>query len=69
MDTVKIKVKYGKDEKEIEIKENARIRDILSLLNINIEEVVVKKNKELCTEEDRIKAGDYLEIIRVVSGG
>ncbi len=69
MNTVKIKVKYGKDEKEIEIKENSKIKDILKSMDINTEEVIVKKNKELCTEEDRIKAGDYLEIIRVVSGG
>ncbi len=69
MNTIKIRVKYGKDEKEIEIEENSKIKDVLNSLNINAEEVVIKRNNELCTEEDKIKSGDYLEIIRVVSGG
>jgi sulfur carrier protein len=69
---IKVRIKLrliGREEREIKVRKGIRIIDLLRRLKINPETVVVRKNKEVCIEEERIEEGDYIEIISVISGG
>ena len=62
-----IKLINKKDIKDIEISE--LIADILKKEEIPIETVVVKLNGDTVTEDEKVKNGDELEIIKVIYGG
>lgn len=64
-----IKLINKKDIKDIEISENTTIADILKKEEIPIETVVVKLNGDTVTEDETVKNGDELEIIKVIYGG
>lgn len=64
-----IKLINKKDIKDIEISENTTIADILKKEEIPIETVVVKLNGDTVTEDENVKNGDELEIIKVIYGG
>ena len=64
-----IKLINKKDIKDIEISENTTIADILKKEEIPIETVVVKLNGDTVTEDEKVKYGDELEIIKVIYGG
>lgn len=64
-----IKLINKKDIKDIEISENTTIADILKKEEIPIETVVVKLNGDTVTEDEKVKKGDELEIIKVIYGG
>lgn len=64
-----IKVINKKDVKDIEIGENTKIEDILKQEEIPVETVVVKLNGETVTEDEEVRDGDELEIIKVIYGG
>ncbi len=66
---IRIKVKIGRDIREIELEEGSKIIDLLKKLGFSREEVLVLKNKEVVIEEEKIKDGDFIEIIRAISGG
>jgi len=53
----------------IEIRDRATINDLLEQLGINRETVIVRRNKEICLEEELLKPNDFVEIIKVVTGG
>ncbi len=65
---MKVTVKTNK-KSMIDIKDRATINDLLEQLGINRETVIVKRNEEICLEEELLKPSDFVEIIRVVSGG
>ena len=64
-----IKLINKKDIKDIEISENTTIADILKKEEIPIETVVVKLNGDTVTEDEKVKNGDEVEIIKVIYGG
>ncbi len=64
-----IKLINKNDEKEIAFEENLKIEDILKKEEIPIESVVVKLNKETVTEDEIVKDGDEIEVIKVIYGG
>ena len=64
-----IKLINKKDIKDIEISENTTIADILKKEEIPIDTVVVKLNGDTVTEDEKVKNGDELEIIKVIYGG
>ena len=64
-----IKLINKKDIKDIEISENTTIADILKKEEIPIETVVVELNGDTVTEDEKVKNGDELEIIKVIYGG
>ena len=45
------------------------IEDLLKSQEINTETVLIKKNNEFATEDEKIKEGDLVELISVVSKG
>ena len=64
-----IKLINKNDEKEIAFEENLKIEDIIKKEEIQIESVVVKLNKETVTEDEIVKDGDEIEVIKVIYGG
>ena len=66
---MKVKVKFWDGEKEVEVKDNAKVIDVLKTVNINPETVLVKKDDEVVVEDERLKDNDEIELIKVVSGG
>ncbi len=65
-----IEVIYDYDNKleKFEDKE-MKVKDILKKMNIISNTVIVKVNDSVVTEEDVVKEGDKVEIIRIISGG
>jgi len=47
----------------------ARAIDAVQKLGINPETVLVKRGKEIITDDERLGNNDRLELIKVVSGG
>ncbi|MBI5253561.1 MAG: sulfur carrier protein ThiS [Euryarchaeota archaeon] len=66
---MKIKVKLDSKKSEVEVAEGSTVDELLEKLGINRETVLVRLNKEICTEEEKLKPGDTIEIIRAVTGG
>lgn len=64
-----IKLINKKDVKELEIEENTTVEEILKKENIPIETVVIKVNEQTVTEDEIIKDGDEVEVIKVIYGG
>lgn len=64
-----IKLINKKDVKDIEVNENTKIEDILKQEEIPIETVVVKLNNQTVTEDEIVKDGDEVEVIKVIYGG
>ncbi len=44
-------------------------KDLLALLNINLEEVLIIKNGVLITEDEALTTDDDIKLLSVVSGG
>ncbi len=66
---IAIEVSYRGKKKNLKIKNTSTIEEVLENLGINREAVIVSKNGEIVPEDERIKNGDKLKIMDVVSGG
>ncbi|MDI6654745.1 MAG: MoaD/ThiS family protein [Candidatus Hydrothermarchaeota archaeon] len=66
---MKIKVKLNNKKSEVEVANGSTVDELLEKLGINRETVLVRRNKEICLEEELLKPNDFVEIIKVVSGG
>jgi sulfur carrier protein len=66
---MKITVIIGEENEVTEISENITIKELLKILDIASETVVVKKNEYIVIEEEIVKEGDTIEIIKVIFGG
>ena len=64
-----VKIRFLKKEQEIEAKENATVSDILKEIKLNPQTVIVSRQGEIIPDTEKVKDGDKLEAIRVVSGG
>ncbi len=56
-------------EKEIEWRKGMTIKDVLHELGFNTESAIARLNGRVALEDERVKDGDYVEVIPVVSGG
>ncbi|MBI3412454.1 MAG: sulfur carrier protein ThiS [Candidatus Aenigmarchaeota archaeon] len=65
---MKLKVAWMNEGKEIETKATT-ISGILKELKINPEIVLVSVNNEIVPDESEVKENDFVEILKVVSGG
>ena len=45
------------------------VDDLLKQLNVNPETVLVTKNEEVVTEDEKLSDNDSLELLNVISGG
>lgn len=66
---MQVKVIIGEEESTPEIPEDYTIKKLLKTLEIPSETVVVKKNQSIVIEEELIREGDTIEIIKVIYGG
>lgn len=66
---MKVKVRYDKSVRTLELKSYAKISTMLKKLKINLEEIVCKRNGKIVTEFDTLKDNDNIEIINITTGG
>ncbi|HLC55627.1 MAG TPA: MoaD/ThiS family protein [Candidatus Nanoarchaeia archaeon] len=55
--------------KEITLKENSKIIDLLKELKINQTSVFITKNNEIVIEDEKLEDKDEIKILSVISGG
>lgn len=58
-----------KQEKTVEIGENSSIKDLLVKMNINPVTVIVSRDDNIITEDEKINDKDNINLISVISGG
>jgi thiamine biosynthesis protein ThiS len=66
---IKVKIQRTNESKIVNINTGSTVKDILEKLSINFTTVLVTKNKEVITEETKLKDKDSLELLSVISGG
>jgi len=63
---MKIYIEKTNESKNIKAK---TVKELLEKLKINSTTVIVTRNNELITEEEKIKETDKIRILSVISGG
>ncbi|MGH2635205.1 MAG: ATP-binding protein [Actinomycetota bacterium] len=64
-----MKVRLRNPDREVEVAGERKIHDVLGELGINPDTVLVIRERELLTREDRVTESDEIEIRPVISGG
>jgi uncharacterized protein (TIGR00269 family) len=64
-----VKVKLRNPDREVEVAGERKVHAVLGELGINPDTVLVIRERELLTREDRVADSDVLEIRPVISGG
>lgn len=64
-----MKIFLEKENKNINLKFEGTVKELLKQLKINIETVIITKNNELISENEDLKNFDSIKILSVVSGG
>jgi sulfur carrier protein ThiS len=64
-----MKIFIEKTDEKINLKFEGEAKALLKKLKINPEEVIVVKNGELISEEEKLSDSDYVKILSVISGG
>ncbi len=66
---VKVKIAGQKSARRLLFGAKATVAELLERLGQNRETVVVRLNGRIIAEEERLRSGDQLEILPVVTGG
>jgi sulfur carrier protein len=64
-----VKIKLRNPDREVEVAGERKVHAVLGELGINPDTVLVIRERELLTREDRVTDSDVLEIRPVISGG
>ena len=64
-----MKVRLRNPDRELDVVGGRRVHDVLAELDINPDTVLVLRERELLTREDRVGDEDLIEIRPVISGG
>ena len=64
-----MRVKLRNPDRELEVAGDRRVHDVLRELDIDPDTVLVIRDRELLTREDRVGERDVLEVRPVISGG
>jgi sulfur carrier protein len=64
-----VKVKLRNPDREVEVVGERKVHDLLGELGINPDTVLVIRERELLTREDRVGQQDEIEVRPVISGG
>lgn len=64
-----MKVFIERTEKEKILTFTGTVKDLLSKIKINPEEVLVVKGDEVLTEDDKLTNADSIKLLSVISGG
>jgi len=66
---MRVRVREGETVREVEVEEGTTVEGLLERLGYDRESVLVRRGKRLVVEEERLRDGEELEILRVVTGG
>lgn len=64
-----MRVKLRNPDREVEVAGERKVHDLLGELGINPDTVLVIRERELLTREDRVREQDEVEVRPVISGG
>jgi sulfur carrier protein ThiS len=64
-----VRVKLRNPDREVEVAGERKVHDLLGELGINPDTVLVIRERELLTREDRVREQDEIEVRPVISGG
>ncbi len=64
-----MKVKLRNPDREVEVAGERKVHSLLGELGINPDTVLVIRERELLTREDRVGQQDEIEVRPVISGG
>jgi len=64
-----VKVKLRNPDREVEVAGERKVHALLGELGINPDTVLVIRERELLTREDRVREQDEIEVRPVISGG
>ncbi len=64
-----MRIKLRNPDRELEVAGDRKVQDVLTELAINPDTVLVIRDRELLTREDRVGDQDAIEIRPVISGG
>jgi sulfur carrier protein len=64
-----VKVRLRNPDRELQLAGGRKVRDVLQDLGIDPDTVLVIRDRELLTREDRVGEDDRIEIRPVISGG
>jgi len=67
--SVKVKQLGKEGHSSFEFEGETRITDLLDSIDKNSEEVVVKRNEKIVSKEEKVKNGDSIVIVPIISGG
>ena len=68
---MQINVFFDRENKEkiVEVDENSSVKDLLGKMKINPVTVIVSKDNNILTEDEKINDRDKIKLISVISGG
>lgn len=64
-----MRVMLRNPDREVELAGGRKVREVLAELGINPDTVLVIRERDLLTREDRVAEGDVVEVRPVISGG
>ena len=56
-------------EKTIELDINSSLKDLLTKMNVNPVTVIVSRDDNIITEDEKVNDSDKIKLISVISGG
>ncbi len=66
---MKVEIEFAGKKHNLNLKNNSTIEDALKILKINSETVLVKRNDEIIPSVEKLKEGDKIEALKIISGG
>ena len=68
---MQISVFFDKENKEktIEVGGNASVKDLLNKMNVNPVTVIVSRDNNIITEDEKVNDNDKIRLFSVISGG
>jgi len=67
--TVRVRIMDEGKTRTVRLKQGATALDLLQKLGIGRETVIVRVNGRVSPEEEMLKAGDRVEVLKIVTGG
>lgn len=66
---MRIKIVFSGKTRDLELENGSRASDAAGLLGLNTEEVLVKRGSDVIPDDEKLKDGDKIEVLKMVSSG
>ena len=67
---MKVTVHIERDNKTLSVNFSGKtVEDLCAHLKLNFETILIARNAEILTKDDKLNANDKIEILSVISGG